>query len=149
VFTVLSDVACINHACKPSTIYQWDDGRLNDRGGHGRGVTHALEPIESGDETTLAYPSSLEFVLESRDDRRTELNETWKFRCACPACTDTSEDTLRQTARDAHTALVGVVPPNRAIQGNTHKQGAQMLVHRQHHENIERLAQFIASRTYS
>jgi hypothetical protein len=144
IFTAFSDIASINHACKPNAIYQWDDERLNGRGGHGQGVIHALQSIGIGDEITLCYPSSLEFQLKSRNDRRTQLNETWRFRCACPACIDTSEDPLRQTARDAHRALVSVEPPSRRIHGDVHNQGAQMQQHRDLQHNIDNLRQFIA-----
>lgn len=143
VFTVLNEIASINHACKPNAIYQWDDERPNGQNGHGRGVVHALQPIATGEEITLCYPSNLEFILKSRDDRRTELNETWKFRCACPACIDTSDDPLRQVARDAHTALVSVGPPTRGIHGDVHNAGAQMQRHRELHRNIGTLTQFI------
>ena len=104
-----------------------------------QGVIHALQPLAVCDEITLCYPSSIEFILKSRHERRIELRETWNFKCACPACVDTSGDPRRPTARDLHTAPVAAVPPDRAIPGDTHNLETEMRQHRQFHSTIESL----------
>lgn len=142
VFAVFNQISLFNHSCRPNAIYQWDDERDNGKGGHGQGVVHTLRSIAAGDEITLCYASFLGFVLKSRDDRRKELNETWKFQCACVACSDTAQDAQRQTARELDRTLEDVEPPTRAIPGDTHNRGNQLEKHKTFAKHLENLTQF-------
>jgi hypothetical protein len=143
VFTVFSEISRFNHACKPNAIYQWDDERDNGRGGRGQGVVHSLDDIAAGDEITICYCSDLAFVLKSRDDRRAELNETWRFQCACTACSDTSQDVPRQTARQLDTALASLGPPTTKIPGDTHTLGDLVAKHQRHDQELSNMILFI------
>jgi hypothetical protein len=143
IFTLLRDVACINHACKPNAIYQWDDERDNGRGGHGQGVLHALDPIAANDEITICYPSNLKFILKARDERRAELNETWRFQCGCATCLDTTQDQLRRTTDAARRALRYISPPSEPIPGDTHHGQDDMRRHTRYLGEINNHVQFI------
>jgi hypothetical protein len=143
VFTVFSQISRFNHACKPNAIYQWDDDRDNGRGGRGQGVVHTLDTIANGDEITICYCSDLAFALKSRDDRRAELNETWRFQCGCTACADTSQDALRQTARQLDTALDSVRPPTTKIPGDTHTLGRPLGNHQRLDPELKDMMLFV------
>lgn len=141
VFTVFDHISLFNHACRPNAIYQWDDELDNGISGHGQGVIHALHPIQQGDEITLCYVSLLDFVLKSRDDRRTELNETWKLQCACAACSDTTQDPQRQTAWELYQALDDVAPPSSRISGDTYNRSNQLQKHKRIDKEIKDMMQ--------
>jgi hypothetical protein len=143
VFSVFSEISRFNHACKPNAIYQWDDDRDNGRGGRGQGVVHSLVTIAAGDEITICYSLDLAFVLKSRDDRRAELDETWRFQCSCTACADTSQDGPRQTARQLDTALASLRPPTTKIPGDTHTLGNLVAKHQRHDQELGNMMLFI------
>jgi hypothetical protein len=145
-FTLLRIVACINHACRPNAIYQWDGERDNGRGGHGQGVVHALGRIEEGDEITISYLSGLDFLLEPRADRRRDLDRVWCFTCSCDACSDVTQqadDDLRATASTAYTDASNTSRPSTPIPGDTHFGRSQTDRHAKINNDITNLTTFI------
>lgn len=92
LFVVFPEIARMNHDCRPNAEYRFDRGALAQH------VT-ALRDIAPGEELTLTYIDP----EESRGARMRRLEETWGFRCACPAC---SMDRARAAESDARIAQI-------------------------------------------
>lgn len=78
----------LNSSCRPNVAVTWSEKQ-------GRIVLHAIESIQEADELCICYISP----LATRQERRLELLERYKFLCKCPACTATEPEGLSSDER--------------------------------------------------
>ncbi|KAK3307641.1 uncharacterized protein B0T15DRAFT_395256 [Chaetomium strumarium] len=78
---LFTEVARINHSCRPNAYYRFSERRLTME-------VVAYHAIEPGDEITLSY-----VPLETPSPvRRQYLKSHWGFDCTCPLCTGPTPD---------------------------------------------------------
>ncbi|KAK2014798.1 SET domain-containing protein [Colletotrichum eremochloae] len=74
-YAVFVNTSRMNHDCRPNVDYWFDPRTLTQR-------TVALRDIIPGEELTLSYINP----MQSREDRRERLHNTWGFHCSCHHC---------------------------------------------------------------
>ncbi|KAI0367359.1 SET domain-containing protein [Pilatotrama ljubarskyi] len=80
--------ARLNASCRPNVHHWWDFVRQ-------RLILRAERDIAAGEELTTAYTD----ILESRDERRAQLQEHYNFDCCCVACSLTSRELRKSDLR--------------------------------------------------
>ncbi|KAI0065785.1 SET domain-containing protein [Artomyces pyxidatus] len=85
---VYSDICRINHSCSPNAIYGWDLQSFT-------GEVRASRLIKKGEEVFITY-------IDNRgpyDVRQRQLQNTYNFTCACPACSLSEAERKRSDVR--------------------------------------------------
>ena len=76
-----------NHSCRPNAQYFWiDDTSTRD--------LRSLRRIKPGKEITVSYIHSM---VETRENRRSDLKDRFNFGCQCEGCDLTEEEDLLET----------------------------------------------------
>ncbi|KAI0355863.1 SET domain-containing protein [Trametes cingulata] len=85
---VFPTASLFNASCRPNVHHWWDPVKQ-------RMVLRAERDIAQGEELCTAYTD----ILESRDERRAQLEEYYNFICCCVACSLTGGELRRSDRR--------------------------------------------------
>ncbi|KAI0065777.1 SET domain-containing protein [Artomyces pyxidatus] len=85
---VYADICRINHSCSPNAIYTWDLQSF-------RGEVRASRLIKKGEQVFITYVDN----REPYDVRQQQLQNTYNFTCACPACSLSEAERKRSDVR--------------------------------------------------
>lgn len=78
---VYNDISRINHSCRPNAMVEW-----NDSPSVMAGTLHALMDIPRDEEIVISYLPRPRDCLKFTRYRRSELTQSYFFRCECEAC---------------------------------------------------------------
>ncbi|KAI8627336.1 hypothetical protein F5Y19DRAFT_477549 [Xylariaceae sp. FL1651] len=87
-YTVFPHVSRFNHDCRPNADYYFDPVTFTQR-------VHAVRPILPGEEITISYMD----LIQTREERRQRIQNTWHFDCSCSLCTQDAEQIAASDAR--------------------------------------------------
>ncbi|EMD65215.1 hypothetical protein COCSADRAFT_160188 [Bipolaris sorokiniana ND90Pr] len=100
LLSVTPEIARINHACRPNTLWRFNDYTLTFE-------VFALKDIKPGEEITRSYG----FEKRSHGRRVRSLEANFGFTCACPLCTASDEEIMASNDRLSEIkALKSVLP---------------------------------------
>ncbi|KAI4932972.1 hypothetical protein J4E85_003375 [Alternaria conjuncta] len=100
LLAVIPEAARINHACRPNTLWRFDDYTLSFE-------VFALRDIKPGEEITRSYG----FEKRARRRRVKSIEANFGFTCACPLCTADDDATMASNDRLSEIkALKSVLP---------------------------------------
>ncbi|RYO36402.1 hypothetical protein AA0111_g3072 [Alternaria arborescens] len=100
LLAVIPEAARINHACRPNTLWRFDDYTLSFE-------VFALRDIKPGEEITRSYG----YEKRPRRRRVKTLMANFGFQCACPLCTADDDGVMESNDRLSEIkALKSVLP---------------------------------------